>query len=240
MKKKMSGEVDLEDLKKVIQAGKLESAIAKLDPDDISRSLREVPHPVIRLLIVCLGVPNAGQQIATLKPEQRDPLLTLIETSKKTKAVEFTKRLLVAAKEDPQLLKRLGLHMSDVMPIHPTEALAYNTITDVRSAPFMMLLSSRLYAQVVFLQQEKVLFTSTMELDELLQVALHLITAANCSAGEAQRLLASVTPTIAAMRCEQLMVAIDKQTKELRAALPKISRKPRNNKVPEQKRQKLD
>jgi len=77
-----SAEEDVAKLKDMITSGKLEALLAKPDPDDVAGSLRRRPPGVARLLVATLARPEHEKQIATLKPEQREPLQTLTATAK--------------------------------------------------------------------------------------------------------------------------------------------------------------
>ena len=227
----ISSEKDIETVKDLIAKKQLDSTVAKLDPDDVRHSIRAVPNAVIRLLVVILHGPQAEKQIGTLKSDQRDPLLKLLEAAKKHQGQEFVNAFLAAAKDDEKILTRLGFKTTDVLPLTLAEAKAYNTVSRVTGSPMMMLQSSRLYAEIAFLQLgeqgERLLFRSTMELDEVLAISGELLGIASASTQLVQKKAASAKPNLAIRRCTELLKEIRKHVAALSGNLAKLAKSAR-------------
>jgi hypothetical protein len=224
----ISGEKDIETVKDLIAEKQLDSTVAKLDPDDVRHSIRAVPDAVIRLLVVGLRDPLAEKQIATLKSDQREPLQHLLEAAKRQRGQEFVKAFLAAAKDDEKISARLGFKTTDVLPVTLSEAKAYNTVSRVTGSPMMMLQSSRLYAEIAFLQLseqgERLLFRSTMELDEVLAISGELLGIAFASTQLVQKKAASAKPKLAIRRCTELLKEIRKHVGGLSGDLAKLEK----------------
>jgi len=222
-KSKVSPEHDLETLKKLLADGQLEDTLAVLDPRHLEKSLDRVPVQIIRLLAALYAIPENQQRVDTLRPDQREPLNKLLSLAREHNAEAFVTALIRKAARDEKLARRVGIDLRNFrFPVTREEADIFNTVTRVESVPFLMLKSHRVYADIGFFQENKLLFRGSMEMDEILQVARKLIGTAKSTMEYLQKLGQTAKPHIDVDVVNASLASIQDDMKEFRRALARL------------------
>ncbi len=211
-----SSKRDLQKVRELHVAGKLDECVARLDPDHVSESMKKVPAGVVRLLTSLLQLKSVDKRVDSLTRDEREPAKALLRSAREHQGVQFVEALLKAAKEDSQLAESIGLKFAD-QKAEDREKLIENRITQLTHRPILMLQSRRLYAAVDFFRDDEIIFKSDMELDHLIGLAADLLDVAKNCLAFAQINAPKVELNLNAQACQTGIKHIRKSSREIRA-----------------------
>lgn len=211
-----SSKRDLQKVRELVAAGKLDACIAKLDPDHIKQSMKQVPAGIVRLLTALLRMESVDKAVETLTRDEREPAKALLRSAREHQGVQFIEALTEAAKGDSSLAKSIGL--KDLDPrTENLEKRIENRITNVTHRPILMLQSRQVYATVNFFRDDEIIFRSDMELDALIGLARSFLSAATNCLASAQLNAPRVKLNLNAEACQTHIKDIRKLSREIAA-----------------------
>jgi hypothetical protein len=214
---------DFNKLKSLLDEGRLESTLAKLDPEDLERSIKRVPKELIRLMVYLLfEVKDVDDKVRVLKPEQRIPIASLLDLARKDKGLEFSQVLLERIGIDEKIAKDIGF----VFRKHkdPIEIKACNSISHVRTSSELNLKQKRLYTELFFMQGEDVLLKSNAEIDEVLGIVSQILNGAVCTLDLFKKNTKGVNPQIYSDSCREYLKKINNYSTFLSDALNELEK----------------
>jgi hypothetical protein len=214
----VSQERDLEKVRTLLRRGTLDETLAMLDPSDVKATLAVVPVEIARLVSALLSQGDQiNQQVATLKPEERQPIRALIRSARKHRGAEFAEAFATLVKEDKDFGRLVG--MQPEKPSAAWDQKIDNLITGLGVYPHMMLKSRRVYLEVGFMQDDNLLFRTNLEIDDLLKVVQSLLNGAEITIEYLQKIGPDLRPQLYRERIDDSLKAISKQMRGLRKQL---------------------
>lgn len=217
---------DLQKVRDLFAAGKLDECVARLDPDHVRESMKQVPMGVVRLLSALLQTEGVDKGVESLSQGEREPVKALLRSAREHQGVEFIQALSEVVEGDSQLAESIGLQIRDPKAVN-LEKRVENRITRLTHRPVLMLKSRRLYTVVNFFRDEEIIFRSDMELDDLILLARNLLDVATDCLANAQLNVPRVKLNLNAKACQTSIKDIRKFSREIGACLEQ--RAPKKN-----------
>lgn len=224
-KKEPLSVTDFKKIKSLVEKGKLDDVLSKLDPNDIAGSIRTVPKEIIRLMShLLVNIEDVDTKVKVLKADQRIPIESLLESARKHRGEEFAKEFFKQAIKDETIRRNFGLSFAKVKD--PLEAKIDNTVTNVITVSELMLKSKRLYTEICLMQNDDLLFRCNAQMDELLLIVNRIINGAKCTLDWSQKNAKGVKPNIDVELSRQYLDGIDADSKYVRKALDRFAKSP--------------
>lgn len=216
-RKKVSMETDFKKVQSLYKKGELEESFAKVDSNNVLKSLETVPLGPLRMMIALLSEAKVDEKIDRLGPDQSKPARALLEVAKKGHVRDFLNAMTRAVGKQRDVRKALGIGILSIQKTYDSvEAKIDSTVTDVVHTPLLVLSSLQLYVEMAFMQGDKLLFRSDMEIDDVLGLARKLLSAVESALRLTKEKSPGVEPKLEFDRCQAHM-------KNVRGVMGKLS-----------------
>jgi hypothetical protein len=208
---------DFRTIKTLVDKGKLDEVLSKIDPDNIPVTVKKVPKEVIRFMSHILNVENIDSRVKTLKADERIPIEYLLESARSHSGKEFAEAFLRDLAKDESLRREFGIDVQKVKD--PLAAKIDNTINQIVTSPLLLLKSKRVNAELSFMQNDELLLRVNAELDESLLLAAMIINGASGTLQCLEENVKGVKPNINIDLCKKHLDSIEGDIREIRMRL---------------------
>jgi len=218
-----TSETDFKTVKSIVEKGKLDEVLSKLDPKDIPGTTRRVPKELIRFMShLLVRIKDADIQAKTLRAEDRIPIEMLLESARRHGGEEFAKAFYDKLSTDDNIRKEFGFEVRKYKD--PIEAKVDNNVTEIKTISQLILKTRRLYTEMAFMQYDNLLLRVNCEIDDLLIMAAQMLFGLKCTLDWFRKNAKGIKPDIYYELCHKQLDEIDINSRYVRTELNRLEK----------------